>query len=255
MSRKIVKPVSTAGSSQLEQIREFYAEAFRKYDAKRSVPNIYVTFYPYTGINHTIRLRNGEIFVRIGDICREMPMLSQKGLAYILVGKLLRKKIVPGSDEMYSAYIKSDFIQKKAAESKLSRGRKVVTTSKGSIYDLEEIFAAVNAHYFGNALPKPMLTWSAKKTYRILGHHDATHNHITISQSLDSAETPRYIVEYVVFHEMLHIAHPTKTINGRRYFHTPEFRRDERKFAKYDAAESWIERNVGKMKRAAKRSK
>lgn len=237
----------------IDQIAELYAEAFRYYQPNRKPAPIHVTFYPYTGINHTIRLRNGEVFVRIGDICREMPMLSQKGLAYILVGKLLRKKIVSGADEMYSAYVKSDFIQKKATERKRSRGRKVVTTSKGNVYDLEEIFTAVNAHYFGSALPKPLLTWSPKKTFRILGHHDATHNQITISQSLDSLQTPRYIVEYVMFHEMLHVAHPTKTINGRRYFHTPEFRRDEQKFAKYDDAERWIERNVRRLKREAKK--
>lgn len=240
-------------TNQLDQIREFYAEAFRHYSAKRKVPVIHVTFYPYTGINHTIRLRNGEIFVRIGDICLDMPMFSHKGLAYILVGKLLRKTIVAGADEMYDAYIKSDFIQKKAVESKRKRGRKVVTTTKGSVYDLDEVFETVNARYFGNALPKPKLTWSPKKTYRILGHHDATHNQITISQSLDSAETPRYIVEYVMFHEMLHVAHPTKTVNGRRYFHTPEFRRDEKRFAHYDDAERWIERNVRRLKREAKR--
>lgn len=252
MSIKIVKTVITT-SSQLEQIREFYAEAFRRYDAKRPVPIIHVTFYPYTGINHTIRLRNGEIFVRIGDICMEMPMFSQRGLAYILVGKLLRKKIVAGADEMYNAYINSDFIQKKATESKKKRGRKVVTTSKGNVFDLDEIFDTVNARYFGNVLPKPALTWSARKTYHILGHHDPTHDQITISQSLDSDKTPRYIVEYVMFHEMLHVAHPAKKVNGRRYFHTPEFRRDEKKFAQYDQAERWIEQNVRRLKREAKR--
>ena len=240
-------------TNQLDQIRELYVEAFRWYHPKRKPAPIHVSFYPYTSINHTIRLRNGEIFVRIGDICSEMPMLSHKGLAYILVGKLLRKKIVAGADEMYSAYAKSDFMQKKAAENKRSRGRKVVTTSKGAIYDLDEIFAAVNSRYFGNALPKPGLTWSAKKTYRILGHHDPTHNQITISQSLDSFETPRYIVEYVMFHEMLHVAHPAKKINGRRYYHTPEFRRDEQRFAHYDDAERWIERNVRRLKKEAKR--
>lgn len=240
-------------TAQLDQIREFYAEAFRHYTAKRKVPDIHITFYPYTGINHTIRLRDGKIFVRIGDICSEMPMFSHKGLAYILVGKLLRKTIVAGADEMYDAYIKSDFIQKKAVESKRKRGRKVVITTKGTVYDLDEIFESVNARYFSNVLPKPKLTWSPKKTYRILGHHDATHNQITISQSLDSVETPRYIVEYVMFHEMLHVAHPTKTVNGRRYFHTPEFRRDEQRFAHYDAAEDWIERNVRRLKREARK--
>jgi hypothetical protein len=52
---------------------------------------------------------------------------------------------------------------------------------------------------------------------------------------------------------MLHIAHPTKHVNGRRHNHTPAFKRDERKFKYYDQAESWIEDNVRRMKREARR--
>ena len=240
-------------TAQLDQIRELYREAFRGYHPKRIVAPIHVSFYPYIGINHTIRIRDGEIFVRICEMCREMPLPCQKGLAYILVGKLLRRKIPDGANEVYNAYVKSDFIREKAAESKKERGYKVVTTSKGSVYDLDEIFADLNKRYFGNMIRKPSLTWSAKKTYRILGHHDSTHDHITISTSLDSPDTPRYVVEYVVFHEMLHIAHPTKHVNGRRYNHTAAFKRDEQKFAYYDEAERWIECNVRRLKKAAKK--
>ena len=241
-------------SELIEQITELYKEAFRWYDPKRAVPPLHVSFYPYIGINHTIRIRNAEIFVRIGTICEEMPLVCHKGLAYILVGKLLRKKIPAGAREVYAAYVKSDAIRLKATDSKRTRGRKVVTTSKGSVYDLDEIFERLNRHYFHETISKPALTWSAKKTYRILGHHDATHDHITISKSLDSPTVPKYVVEYVVFHEMLHIHHPTKHINGRRYNHTPAFKRDEQKFAHYLEAEKWIERNVRKLKKEAKRS-
>jgi len=237
-----------------DQIAQYYDEAFRFYDPKRQVPHIHVSFYPYIGINHTIRIRQGEIFVRIGEICREMPMPCHRGLAYILVGKLLRKRQPTGAREVYSAYVKSDYIREKAQASKRSRGRKVVTTTKGAVYDLDEIFASLNEDYFRGKIPKPSLTWSAKKTYRILGHHDATHDHITISTSLDSTDVPRYVVEYVVFHEMLHIAHPTKHINGRRYNHTAAFKRDERKFGYFEEAERWIERNVRRLKKAAKKN-
>jgi predicted metal-dependent hydrolase len=182
-----------------------------------------------------------------------MPIVCHKGLAFILTGKLLRKKIPAGARKVYSAYVKSDVIRLQAAENKRTRGRKVITTSKGKVYDLDEIFDAVNNQYFRDAIAKPVLTWSAKKTYRILGHHDATHDHITISTSLDSPDTPRYVVEYVVFHEMLHIAHPTKHVNGRRYNHTAAFKRDERKFAYFEEAERWIERNVRRLKKEAKR--
>ena len=182
-----------------------------------------------------------------------MPLASHKGLAYILIGKLLRKKTPPGAREIYSAYVKTTEIREKATENKRAKGRKVVTTSKGLVYDLDEIFAVLNAQYFGGAIPTPVLTWSANKTYRILGHHDATHDHIAISKSLDTLDTPRYVVEYVVFHEMLHIAHPTKHVNGRRYNHTADFKHNEQKFAYYEESERWIERNVRKLKRNAKK--
>jgi hypothetical protein len=61
------------------------------------------------------------------------------------------------------------------------------------------------------------------------------------------------MVEYIVFHEMLHIHHPTVHHNGRRYNHTPAFRRDEEQFEHFHAAESWIEQNVRKLKRRAKK--
>ncbi len=237
---------------QTDQIRELYREAFQWYDRKRDVPVIDISFYPYIGINHTIRIREGEIIVRISEICREMPLPCHKGLAYILVGKLLRKKIPAGAREVYSAYVKSTSVRERATANKRERGRKVVTTSKGTVYDLDEIFSAVNKLYFADTIPRPVLTWSARKTFRILGHHDATHEHVAISRSLDSADVPRYVVEYVVFHEMLHIAHPTKHLNGRRYNHTPAFKRDERKFAHYEKAESWIERNIRRLKKEAK---
>ena len=240
--------------AEIEQIRELYEEAFRWYDPKRAVPLIEPSFYPYVGINHTIRIRDGRIFVRIGEICREMPLGAHKGLAYILIGKLLRKKIPTGAREVYSKFVKTTEVREKAADNKRAKGRKVVTTSKGVVYDLDEIFADLNGKYFGDAIPKPALTWSAKKTYRILGHHDATHDHIAISKSLDTTDTPRYVVEYVVFHEMLHIAHPTIHAGGRRYNHTAAFKRDEQKFAYYDEAERWIERNVRRLKKAAKKN-
>jgi len=241
-------------TNEIDQIRVFYEQAFRHFDPKRKTPAIHISFYPYIGINHTIRIRGGEIFVRVGEICREMPLASHCGLAYILTGKLLRKKIPAGARKVYSAYIKSDAIRERAAENKRTLGRKVVTTSKGRVYDLDEVFAALNREYFRGRIPKPALTWSAKKTYRILGHHDATHDHVAISKSLDSATVPNYVVEYVVFHEMLHIAHPTRHINGRRYNHTPAFKRDEQKFIYFEEAERWIERNVRRLKKEAKKN-
>lgn len=237
---------------KIDKIAEFYSEAFEHYDQTRKPPPVNVEFYPYVGINHTIRIRSGEAFVRIAEICRNMPMGAQRSLAYILVSKLYRRRAPKWMREEYGEYIKRDEIRERSAESKRKRGRKVLTGTEGDIYDLNELFDVLNTKYFKDSLKKPVLTWSARRTYRILGHHDSTHDTIVISRSLDSSDTPRYVVEYVMFHEMLHIHHPTVHHNGRRYNHTAVFRNDEKKFRHYQAAEKWIERNVRRLKRAAK---
>ena|SRR6185436_14708229 len=102
-------------TENLAAIKSFYEEAFAQ--LKRSqVPEIDVRFYPYIGINHTIRLRDGKIFVRIGELCRDMPLEAQRALAFILVSKLLRKKVPPEARKIYSDFIKTREIQDRAAE-------------------------------------------------------------------------------------------------------------------------------------------
>ena len=236
-----------------ETIATYYEQAFETYDKARKPPNIEVSFYPYVGINHTIRVRDGRVFVRIAEICRDLPASAQRALALILVAKLYRRRAPAAARDIYSAAVSTEEYRVRAVANKRKHGRKVVTSSKGEVYDLERIFDSLNAAYFGGSIEKPTLTWSARKTYRILGHHDATHKTIVVSRSLDSVTVPKFVVEYIVFHEMLHVHHPAKVRNGRRYHHTAAFRRNERKFRHYEEAESWIERNVRKLKRDAKK--
>lgn len=244
--------INNSHGTPIETIREFYREAFQKLDKHNGIPEIEVEYYPYIGLNQTIRVRKGRVFVRIADMCQDMPPAAQRALAYILVSKLFRKRVPREADEIYSEYVRTAEMRERSSDRKRQHGRKIVTGSKGEVYDLDEIFDNLNFWYFKGDLPKPVLTWSARKTYRILGHHDSTHDTIVVSKSLDSADVPRFVVEYIVYHEMLHIHHPTVHHNGRRYNHTAAFRRDEQRFPYYKAAEDWIERSVRKLKRRAK---
>lgn len=236
-----------------ETLIKYYQQAFETFDKNRKPPEIDVSFYPYVGINHTIRIRNGRVYVRIAEICHDLPASAQRSLALILVAKLYRKRVPIAARDLYSAAISTDQYRVRAVANKRKHGRKVVTTSKGEVYNLEKIFDSLNMGYFGGSITKPTLTWSVRKTYRILGHHDSTHRTIVVSKSLDAPSVPKFVVEYIVFHEMLHIYHTAKVINGRRYHHTPAFRRSERRFRYFEEAELWIEKNVRKLRRDAKK--
>ena len=69
----------------LDEIRQIYEETFRRLDPDRKDIEIDVRFYPYVGINHTIRVRGGKVFVRIAEVCRGMPADEHRALASILV--------------------------------------------------------------------------------------------------------------------------------------------------------------------------
>lgn len=237
---------------ELAEIKNFYETAFQNLNGKYDISEINVEFYSYIGINHTIRLRNGKIFVRISEIFKDAPAEVHEALAKILVSKILRRKVPASANEIYNEYASKKEIRAQALENKRQKGRKIITSPQGDVYDLEEIFRQMNDLYFDNRIKKPTLTWSARTTFRRLGHHDAAHDTIVISKSLDDKKVPRYVVEFVVFHEMLHIFHPMKLQNGRRYHHTPEFRRDEKKFAFYEESENWIENNSRFLKRKAR---
>ncbi len=239
--------------ADLPPIVNFYVEAFQTFKTDGAVPAIEVSFYPYVGINHTIRVRQNKVFVRLAEISRSATLDVQRALAFILVAKLLRKKVPPPANAVYQTFVKSREIQTKAVANRRANGRKIISGAAGEIYDLEQIFARLNRVYFQDSIEKPVLSWSVKRTFRILGHHDAAHDTIIISKSLDDRKVPRYVVEFIVFHEMLHIFHPTIHRNGRRYNHTAAFRRDERKFVECERAESWITANAGKLKRSVTR--
>jgi hypothetical protein len=232
-------------------LREIYAKLFLQLDKSGKPVQIKIEFYPYTGINSRVRLRDGVLHVKISDILRAAPLHFHESLAEILLRKLFRKRVSAQAMQNYRSYTSQPEIRHQAVETRRARGRKVLKGAQGEVYDLDSIFDFLNQLYFRNAIEKPALTWSAAKTYRILGHHDSTHQTIAVSRSLDDKGVPRFVVEYVVYHEMLHIKHPTKYVNGRRYMHTPEFKRDEQEFAFFDEAEDWIERNIAVIKTKA----
>ncbi len=113
--------------------------------------------------------------------------------------------------------------------------------TQGNVYDLDALFDALNARYFDGALPKPHLTWNQRITRRKFGHYAPATDTIMLSSTLDSPDVPRSVVEFVLYHEMLHKALGVRIANGRRYAHTAEFRRRERLFEQYAEAQAVLQ--------------
>ena len=61
-----------------------------------------------------------------------------------------------------------------------------------------------------------------------------------ISRVFDHPRVPRYAVEYIVYHEMLHLKHPVRLEGSRRSVHSPEFQAEERQFPQLEAAKNFL---------------
>ncbi len=112
--------------------------------------------------------------------------------------------------------------------------------TRGHAHDLDESFARVNAAYFVGLMPKPRLVWNRTLTARKFGHYQPGRDTIMISVTLDDPGVPDYVVDFVMYHELLHKKHGAMTVNGRRLSHSPAFRVEERQFAEYHEAERLI---------------
>lgn len=225
----------------MTEVKKFFMDAFRHLGSNRGVPIVDVRFYPYAGLRHTIRVRSGQVYVRISDLCKDCPPDVLRALAFVLVARLLGKKVPAIHERTYRDYSLTPDVMRSSDIARRNRGRKMVSSARGNTYDLDKMFSRLNRKYFDSSLEKPTLTWSQRKTRSILGHHDRVYETITISKSLDSPTVPEWFVEFILYHEMLHIKHAARMINGRRYYHTEAFRLDERRFVKYDEAQRWLE--------------
>ncbi len=222
-------------------LRTHFADAFR-HIRREEPPEIHVSFYPFAGLNHTIRIRKQRIYVRVSDILRDAPQPVHRALAFILVSKLFNKRAGAEYQNLYRQYAYQPQVMRASELARQSRGRKMLTGAVGRSHNLDKLFAKLNRRYFDNELPKPSLSWSARRSKRILGHHDYAHDAIVISRSLDNADVPEFFVEFVLYHEMLHMKHQPRLVNGRRVYHTPAFRADERRYERFDEAMDELDR-------------
>ena len=206
------------------------------------MPPFAIRFRRFTSLNTTIRLREGQIFVSLSDLLEGAPESVIRAIAHILLAKLYKKPIDAAHNHRYKRFASSAAVTRQTELIRGSRGSKRYVGPEGRYYHLEDVFDSLNIRFFGGLLGRPELTWSEHMAKRSLGHYDAAHNTIVVSRVFDRPSSPRYAIDYLLFHEMLHLKHPVKMRGIRRCVHPPEFKAEEKLFPQLQEALSFIKR-------------
>jgi hypothetical protein len=223
-------------------LTSIFEEEYRELRPRAPIPPLDIRFRRFTSLNTTIRLREGHLHVRLSDILEHAPESVHRAIAHILLAKLYKKPIAPSYADRYRRHVSSEAVSRQAEHVRQTRGRKRILTAKGTYYDLDEVFETLNTRFFHGLMGRPTLTWSAHHAKRMLGHYDAAHNTIVVSRVFDRPDTPRCAVEYLLYHEMLHLKHPVRVKAGRRCVHSREFQAEERLFPELEAALAYLKR-------------
>jgi len=129
--------------------------------------------------------------------------------------------------------------------------------TEGRKHDLRDIFGRLNDTYF-QGMVDASVGWGRRNKNRDrqgrtsikLGTYCADRKLIRIHPALDRSWVPRYFVEFVVFHEMLHHVMPMPVRDGRRELHPPEFREREQRFRHFQRAIEWERTHISRLLRA-----
>lgn len=205
-------------------------------------PRFEVEFYPYANLVHTIRMKEESARVRLSDVLQGAPLVVFEAAAAILLSRIYRRSVPRGLLAAYRQYTVSSRTRRRLAGLRRARGRRVNTGSRGLVYDLAPLFTRLNRRYFGGRLQRPRLGWSARTWRTQLGCFDPALDQIVMNRWLDRAAVPQYAIEYVLFHEMLHVKHPLRAARCGIEAHSRQFREEEKRYAHYERARKFLNR-------------
>jgi hypothetical protein len=107
---------------------------------------------------------------------------------------------------------------------------------------LREVFSSLNATYFNGTLTS-FIRWgkSRGRSYQttFTDEQGKRQNLISIAQLYNRPDVPRFAMESIVYHEMLHIAIPPFKRNFKNIIHGRDFKRAEQSFPYFTQWRQW----------------
>jgi len=238
----LLTPVNVESALFFESAEEIFRRVHREIRPRTPVPSMEVQYKRFANANSDVRLEGSAIRVRISDLLQSAPAPVTEALAHILMGKLYRRPAAAQYAHRYRLYLNRKDMRRQINLVRQTRGRKAHTGPQGLAHNLEEIFEEINGKYFGGMMARPALGWSHIRSGTRLGHFDPSHNMIVISRIFDDSRVPRLALEYVMYHEMLHLHYPVDHSGARRCVHTPEFKAHEKLFPQFEAAKALLKK-------------
>lgn len=189
--------------------------------------------------NASLRLQDNLLQINLNYKWKDIDPEIRIGLIQHLLLKLFTKRYRIKPKNTFNIELYSTFIKKIPLMAEKTQTHPL----------LESSFHRVNHQFFGSLLDQPNLKWGAVSRTK-LAHYNF-HND-TVAVSAVFRNSPGYVLDYLIYHELLHKKQQFYTKNNRSYFHTKKFRQAEDLFPDKSRIEKEIRRIIEDSKRKSR---
>ncbi len=202
----------------------FAEEAFRELFPEREIPRIEIRYSSRLGsYNSNVRYTSHSLTFNLSGEWKDVDESIQKGLVQSLMMRVYKSSTKKTNyTDLYDSFMRH-------------LHRSVAKTQSDPA--LLSSFERVNTTFLYGQMGRPNLVWG-KYTKRVLGNYNYHTDTIRISRYF--MEAPLEILDYIMYHELLHKQIKFTTSGGRSLHHSSHFRKKEKEFPRAEMLEKEI---------------
>jgi hypothetical protein len=215
---------------------EILSEAFREIGREYGYDSVTAEFTEFKEFKVKWRRSCGWAEFDVSDYLMDAPMEVMKGLADVIFSRITRKTKREYPKEMLDWITSDDFVQKKQ-KVYIARARNIKRKAQGEHVNLNDSYKRLVKMGLVNEDKDVRFVWTKEPTARRIGYCSVLMKVVTISSIFDSPSIPSFVLDYVMYHELIHMSKGFDPFGQR---HDTDFHALERLYPQRDDAEEYL---------------
>ena len=182
--------------------------------------------------------RSGNcIDIMISDYLVDAPDAVIQDFSSTVIGTITDRR--PAYGDTHLDWVRSDRYINDKRRIYLRRSRNLTGSHTGNERDLTDSLDRLldSGLLVPDGIDNSFFSWTKLPNVRKLGFCSPMMRVVGISSVFDDVSVPEFVLDYVVYHESLHL---TQGYRPGQRAHSKKFRADEKKYPRYDEAESYL---------------
>ncbi len=231
-----------AETEKIENLEEYFSAYWKRLTTARNGKVVRVEFYKYRSTYVKVFRKEYGALLRYNSRLEAAPEEVLKAGGREMLHRILRKRPLATDKVIFK-----QFLSELPPDDEIIKNARPLLPPEGKHVNLRPVYERVVKEYFNSEVEVTDIGWSRKPVKSYLAHYRKDLDRITFNKALDSQKVPGFLLEYLMYHELLHVVFPARFVAGRWRKHSSDFKAREREFPEYSRARAWIKKNSSRL--------